>query len=245
MNKLIKLSDIAKASQSLVGNKAYRLSLLNQAGIKTSDFFVIPTSITNIDNAITQEINNYLAVNPDIHYAVRSSATCEDGSSASFAGQFTSYLSLTAEEVILAIKKVWESAQSETIKEYCSYHNIDLSVIKMAVIVQQMVSADKGGVVFTRDVFQDRNLIVIEAAKGLGEQVVSGVVDSDKYVLDKKQGKVLEGVLGFQKSILSKSEVRQIWELALRVEKLLGSPQDIEWAIQGKQLYILQTRPIT
>lgn len=245
MKKLIPHTNIDSEHQSLVGNKALRLAQLAREGIATAPFCVIPNSIKEMSPAIAKQISEKLYSNPSTFYAVRSSANCEDGITASFAGQFESYLSLKAKEVIPAIKQCWSSARRDTVVSYCHYHKLDPNRIKMAVMVQQMIKADKGGVIFTHDVFSDRNAIIIEATEGLGEQVVSGSVDSQKYVLDKTTSDPLECILGFAPSVLSTKELDQLFETALKIEKLYNKPQDIEWAIQNNKLYILQTRPLT
>lgn len=245
MSKLIPLSKITPKHKTVVGNKAYRLAQLHQAQIVTAEFYVIPSSISRIDQELKSDLNKILSQKPNIKYAVRSSANCEDGITASFAGQFTSYLSLTKNQVIPAIKKCWQSATTKAVKQYCLYQNIDPSVIKMAVIIQEMVEADKGGVMFTRDIFNDQDNLIIEAVAGLGEQVVSGTVNSDKYVVNKSNGTVIKSVLNDSEPILTKSEINDLAKLGLKIEKLFGSTQDIEWAIHQNKLFVLQSRPIT
>lgn len=245
MSRLIPLSKITASHKAVIGNKAYHLAELHQARIVTAEFHVIPSSVSQIDQELKVDISQLLSKKSSVKYAVRSSANCEDGVSASFAGQFTSYLSLTKNEVIPAIKKCWNSVTTEAVKQYCTYQNLDLKVIKMAVMIQEMVEADKGGVMFTRDVFHNKNNVVIEAVAGLGEQVVSGTVNSDKYVVSKSSCKIIQTTLNDSKPVLTISEIRQLTELGLKIEKLFASTQDIEWAIHQDQIYILQSRPIT
>ena len=177
--------------------------------------------------------------------AVRSSASCEDQVNSSFAGQFTSYLSVPQDQVLSAVKKCFQSVFNQQVLMYCFYHKVDFSLIKMAVIIQKMIKAEKGGVIFTKDVFQNGNRVIIESARGLGEKVVSGLTNSEKIVFSKKTGKMIEGVIGFNKAVLSIQEAKKLFNLALKIEKIFGQPQDIEWAIEKDQIYILQTRPIT
>lgn len=244
MNKLISHTNITPQHQSLVGNKALRLAQIARAGITTAPFFVIPASADITSPDLVEKISARLNLEPPIRYAVRSSANCEDGNTASFAGQFESYLSLSAEDVISAIGQCRLSAKRDSVVAYCRYHKLDPCKIKMAVIVQHMISADKGGVIYTHDIFSKRNAVVIEAVKGLGEQVVSGAVDSQKYVLDRTTAKPLERFLDSSPSVLSAKELDQLFHTTKKIEQLFKSPQDIEWAILKDELFILQSRPL-
>ena len=178
--------------------------------------------------------------------AIRSSANCEDSGLASFAGQFTSFLSVDKNDLLSAVKQCLAAVFNQQVLMYCSYHQVNFSDIKMAVIIQKMINADKGGVIFTKDVFNhSKNKLIIEAAQGLGENVVSGLVNPQKLIFDKKTEKIIEGFQGSDQPILTPKEAKQLFRLSLKIEKLFGSPQDIEWAIENNQIYILQSRPIT
>ena len=177
--------------------------------------------------------------------AIRSSATCEDQANSSFAGQFESYLSVLKDQVFEAIEKCFQSVFKEQVLMYCLYHKVDFSAIKMAVIVQKMIKAEKGGVIFTNDVFEGSNNLVIEATKGLGENVVSGRVNSQRIIFSKIDKRPIEGVIGFEKPVLSLKEAKKFFQIGLKVEKVFKQPQDIEWAVKKDKIYILQSRPIT
>jgi pyruvate,water dikinase len=114
----------------------------------------------------------------------------------------------------------------------------------MAVVVQAMVAAEKAGVVFTVDPVQRRrDQMIIEAVFGLGEQVVSGEVTPDHYVVD-RDGAVKREHLA-SRGVLDHDELRELAALGRRLEEHFGSPQDVEWAIEAARVYLLQSRPIT
>jgi pyruvate,water dikinase len=176
--------------------------------------------------------------------AVRSSACAEDSEAASYAGQQDTFLHVEgAEEVCRRVVDCWASFFSERAVFYRTQKG-SLDDLEMAVVVQSMVEAEKAGVVFTVDPVQRRrDRIVVEAVFGLGEQVVSGEVTPDHYVLDRAGTVVREHLVNG--GVLTADELRRLAELGGRLQDHFGSPQDIEWAIAGGQLYLLQSRPVT
>jgi pyruvate,water dikinase len=176
--------------------------------------------------------------------AVRSSACAEDGEDASYAGQQETYLFVTTlEEVLTRVVDCWLSFFSERAVFYRE-HKGDLDDIAMAVVVQQMVDATKAGVMFTVDpVNRRRDRLVVEAAPGIGEHVVSGEVTPDYYTLDRK-GTVKRSRI-VDEQVLSASELADLAAMGLRLAELNGTPQDIEWAYDDRGLHLLQSRPIT
>ncbi|OGD52566.1 hypothetical protein A3J78_00015 [Candidatus Beckwithbacteria bacterium RBG_13_35_6] len=179
-------------------------------------------------------------------YAVRSSANFEDGVNCSFAGLFDTFLGVSKDNLMDAIKRCYASIFSLQVLTYCLYNKLDFSQIKMAVIIQKMVEAEKGGVIFTSNIFNHKeNQIVIEAAKGLGEKVVSGLVNPQRLIFNKATGRCINGQIGMQKQVLNFNEAFKLFKLALKIEKLFSSPQDIEWAIEKGKIYVLQSRQIT
>ena len=203
--------------------------------------------------------------------AVRSSATAEDTAQFSFAGMFESFLNVSGtDELIEAIKKCWAS----TFGARVLYYRISQGMpgeMPVAAIVQRMVNSDKSGVMFTTDPStRDSSRMVIEAAWGLGESVVQGAVTPDWHVLDKKSLAVLsttiaekEFLLTWDESsksnkrvelpgdprakapVLTASELQTLGTLARRAEEHYGKPQDLEFAIEGSEVYLTQSRPIT
>lgn len=188
-----------------------------------------------------QELYDALPAGP---VAVRSSACAEDGDDASYAGQQETYLFVeTFEEVLARVVDCWLSFFSE---RACWYrrHKGSLDDVNMAVVVQQMVDATKAGVMFTADpVTGRRDRVVVEAALGVGEHVVSGEVTPDYYALDRKGALKKSRVVDQQ--VMEEDELAELVRLGLHVAELNGCPQDIEWAVDGNGLHMLQSRPVT
>ena len=179
-----------------------------------------------------------------VSVAVRSSACAEDGTEASYAGQQETYLFVeTFDEVVEKVVECWLSFFSERALFY-RQHKGDMDDIQMAVVVQQMVDADKAGVMFTVDpVNHRRDRVVVEAARGVGEHVVSGEVTPDYYTLDRKG--MLKKARVVDEQVLSTSELADLVKMGLHLADLNGCPQDIEWAYDSTGLYMLQSRPVT
>ncbi len=204
-----------------------------------------------------------------VYVAVRSSATAEDLPTASFAGQQSTYLNIFGEkEVVKAVKDCWASLFEPRAIFYRVQNNFEHMKVGLAAVVQMMVQSEKAGVVFTVDpITQDRNLISIEAAYGLGEVVVSGSITPDTYNVDKNTFKIVkkyvvkqpwmlvkiegknqhaeikEEMQGNQK--LSDLEIKDLAKICAKIEQHYGFPQDIEYAFEKGNLYIVQSRPIT
>jgi pyruvate,water dikinase len=205
----------------------------------------------------------------DVLVAVRSSATSEDAASTSFAGMHETITNvLGARALVDAIKACFASAYGARVLAYRKIQKMTEEPA-IAVVVQQMVSSARSGVMFTADPSTgDRSRIVIEAAFGLGEVVVGGQVEPDTYVVAKEGSRVVDVHIGrkaFQivrggdgreqrialrdeeafTRVLSDELLRSLAALALSVEKHYGAPQDLEWAEQNGSLFLVQTRPIT
>ncbi|MBI4285085.1 MAG: hypothetical protein HY670_04180 [Chloroflexi bacterium] len=172
-------------------------------------------------------------------FAVRSSALSEDSARASFAGEFETVLSVRSdEEIRAAINTVRSSRNSERVKAYSQAQGIP-AVHEMAVTVQRMIPAEIAGVLFTADpVAGDRNRMVGNYVHGLGDKLVSGESESIDFTIERLKYKY-NGPSELERF------ARRFYKLATRLEKELGCPQDIEWAISENSLYILQSRPIT
>ncbi|MGD8462223.1 MAG: PEP/pyruvate-binding domain-containing protein [Anaerolineae bacterium] len=199
--------------------------------------------------------------------AVRSSATVEDLPDLSFAGQQDTFLNVVGDQALLdAMVRCWSSLWTARAISYRIRHGVAQRDLALAVVVQSMVDSDVSGVLFTANPLTGkRNQTVIEATFGLGELLVSGQVEPDRYVVDRR-GHILERRLG-QKESLVRSEagggttrqagasssaqalpdeaIGTVAQLGHRIAESMGSPQDIEWARAGDSLYILQSRPIT
>jgi pyruvate, water dikinase len=179
-----------------------------------------------------------------ISVAVRSSARAEDSDVASYAGQQETYLNVIGGDAVCArVLDCWASFFSERALFYRSRKG-SLNDLGMAVVVQKMLNPRKSGVCFTADpVNHRRDRMIIEAVFGLGEPIVSGQVTPDHYVID-RLGNVKREQIVHQR-VLEQREIRQLAEMGVELTRRFGSPQDIEWAIEGDQLYLLQSRPVT
>ena len=205
----------------------------------------------------------------DVAVAVRSSATAEDLPGASFAGQQETYLNITSPEGVLsAVQQCWSSLWTARALEYRSHQGISANAVSLAVVVQQMVPATAAGILFTANpVTGMRDEVVINAAWGLGEVIVSGQVNPDTITVKKATGTVKQVVIGNktimtvpveggttesavdatmrQEAVLTSGQIGQLTTLGRDIEQHFSAPQDIEWAIAGEQIFILQARPIT
>ena len=207
--------------------------------------------------------------------AVRSSATAEDLPEASFAGQQSTYLNVQGEDnVVAAVQNCWASLFEPRAIFYRNEHGFDHLKVGIAVVVQSMVQSEVSGVVFTAEpLSRNDRRIIIEAAYGLGEAVVSGELTPDLYLLDKDNLEILERKVVEQEwqlvrnpasrgerrsnirsalpperqhqQKLTDAEIVQLATIAKTIESLYGAPQDIEWAKEGGKIFIVQTRPIT
>ena len=182
--------------------------------------------------------------------AVRSSATAEDLPAHSFAGQYDTILEVRSlEQCSQAVKQCWASLWTERAFTYRAQNEIDHARVKMAVIVQEQVDAEWAGVAFTaHPINGSPSHIVVEACPGLGEALVSGRVEPNRYVLRKKnlcllQRRLLHG--NEQNITLQQKTIRKLARIARRIEKRFGCAQDIEWALARERIYILQARPVT
>ncbi|MBB5802375.1 pyruvate,water dikinase [Saccharothrix ecbatanensis] len=169
--------------------------------------------------------------------AVRSSATAEDLPDLSFAGQHDTFLDVTGDDVLDAVKRCWASLWTERAIAYRARNGI--TDVALAVVVQEMVPADAAGVLFTANpVTGARTESVVNAAPGLGEALVGGTVTPDEYV-------VTSGVVRRSGDLLSDAEVLELAGLGERIQDLYGMPMDVEWAVVGGRISVLQARPIT
>ena len=201
--------------------------------------------------------------------AVRSSATAEDLSNASFAGQQESYLNLRGEQALLvAVKRCWSSLWTARALDYRTRQNIDPSSVSLAVVVQAMVLAEAAGILFTANPMSGaRDEIVLNAAWGLGEAIVGGLVTPDQVVVDKATGAIKQITMSEKAimtvptatgteereveaskrraQVLNAAQVAELAKLGAAIESHYGLPQDIEWCSLNSTFYIVQARPIT
>ncbi len=177
--------------------------------------------------------------------AVRSSAAEEDNIEHSFAGQFESFLSVPAGEVPEKLAAVWRSAAEQRIVTYRAERGLARAQSVPAVIVQRMVDAEAAGVAFSADpVSGRRDLCLVSAVRGLGDQLVAGRSEGDTFDVD-GDGRIVRRRLANTSASLSDEQVRRVAELARQMQGHFGHSQDIEWAFAKDVLYLLQSRAIT
>jgi len=178
-------------------------------------------------------------------YAVRSSATAEDLPAASFAGQQDSYLNVIGQPAILKhISRCWASLFTERAVAYRLQHGFDHRKVHMAVVVQKMLFPRAAGILFTADpVTGNRKVESIEAVFGLGEALVSGLVNTDGYKV--RDGQVIEKAIRQDRPVLTDAQIVRLARLGRQIEGHFGQPQDIEWCLVEDDFNIVQSRPIT
>ncbi|OPY34158.1 MAG: putative phosphoenolpyruvate synthase [Methanomassiliicoccales archaeon PtaU1.Bin124] len=199
-------------------------------------------------------------------WAVRSSAIAEDLADASFAGQQDTYLNVRPDSVMEHVRRCWASYWNERAVTYRHDNQVPQLRTGIAVLVQRMVTADRSGIMFTRDPVDGKEEVIIEASFGLGEAIASGIVTPDRYVCG-ENGKVRQRQVNRkQKAVflaenkmepveleearqnvaaLNDHEAEGIAALGKRLETHFGTPQDVEWAMEGGKVFLLQSRPIT
>jgi phosphohistidine swiveling domain-containing protein len=285
MNEFV-INTKEESEMELVGGKALNISQLSRKRFvipegfcittKAYDFFMEFNSISEEDAEICDRIRKgiippllaeaicnayhmYLNGSP---CAVRSSSPLEDLENASFAGQYESFLNVKGEDALLdAVKECWASLWGQSVVEYRKRMGISEN-IKMAVLVQEMVSATASGVLFTED------QMILEAVWGLGNMLVGGKVIPDHFTVEREGFNVVERKISYKEMmslisfdggvevtevseqardtpVLEDNQIRELCVLGTRVEKLFNCPQDIEWALCSDKFVLLQARPIT
>lgn len=202
-------------------------------------------------------------------YAVRSSATAEDLEDASFAGMYDTFLNtIGSESVMSRVRDVWTSYYAGRAISYRQQQGIPHGSGSMAVLVMELVDSEAGGVIFTRDPRDGTEQIIVNVALGLGEGVVSGVAQSDSFTLDSdsleiisrnvidKERMFVPGITGSigrepvpaeKRSVaaLSDEQILAVAQIAMTIKETAGDDRDIEFAVDGETVHILQSRPIT
>lgn len=224
---------------------------------------------TAVPEDIAEAVVRYLAKLGDKDaYAVRSSATAEDLPTASFAGQQDTYLNVIGKEAVLKhISKCWASLFTDRAVIYRLQNGFDHSKVHLSVVIQKMVFPQAAGILFTADpITFNRKVVSIDAGFGLGEALVSGLVNADNYkvrdgrIIDKKisakkleihalkEGGTEERKLAAERQnaqTLTDGQILELERIGRTIEAYFGRPQDIEWCLSENNFFIVQSRPIT
>ena len=273
--ELVWLGDVAAHDPLLTGGKAAALSRLAAGFrvppgfVLTTEAFERSPELTAaiLEAAYTRLGQIVGAEAPRV--AVRSSAVDEDGAATSFAGQHETYLNLVGvEQVVGAVVRCWESARSERALGYRVHHGLATSEPTLAVLVQQLVPADVSAVVFSANPLTGaRDEVVINASWGLGESIVGGTTTPDTIVVRRSDLAVVRHTVGEKRRMtvsvpggtrevevsallrnrlaVSDEQIAAMARLAIALEETAGHPVDVECAIAGGELFLLQSRPIT
>ena len=223
------LREVGLDDLSRVGRKAATLGELSRAGFPVPDgIVVLPEDSPAEIVAAIREMSG--------PFAVRSSGIAEDTDDASFAGLYETVLNVSAAQVADAVTRVRASGSSQRVAAYAGSEQS-----AMPVLVQRLVKADVAGVAFTADpVRGDRDVTLVSAVSGLGERLVSGQANPEEWVV-----RGVDAHPSSDPKLLDAARARRVAELARRVEQRFGVSQDVEWAMVGDELYLLQARPMT
>ncbi len=242
----------------------------HSAGAGLQALFAAAALPPNVLVALREAYATLIAQVGTIAVAVRSSATLEDLQDASFAGLYETLLNMEGEESMAeAVRRCYGSLWSAQAIQYRRERGVNQTALQMAVVVQRMAPTEASGVAFTADPLSgDRERIVINAAWGLGQGIAQGDVGGDTYVLDKSTYRVLDRTTGDKPQqwlavagggvekhavdpgrrgipCLDDDMAAMVGRLAMAAERLLGGPQDVEWAAVSGLVHLLQSRPIT
>jgi phosphohistidine swiveling domain-containing protein len=247
MDLVVTLAQAARLGPHVVGAKAANLGQLADRGLPVPPGVVVtPAGLARWEQAAGELATAVVGLGAELgvdRFAVRSSGIAEDLADASFAGQYETLLDVPLDAVADAVRRVAASASADRVAAYQRAHGTAAAGSPpMAVLVQPMIAAEAAGVAFTANpVTGDRDQVVVTAVRGLGERLVAGEAVGDEWVVHDQQitpRRVSE-------QALTAEQTRAVAALARRVETVLGSPQDIEWAIADGRLWLLQARPMT
>ncbi|TSC94521.1 MAG: Uncharacterized protein Athens101410_777 [Parcubacteria group bacterium Athens1014_10] len=264
-DKFLEETDLGVEIEAIMHNLNYQnIKVVDKISNKIKDLIndaLFPSDIAE------EILKAYLKLNVK-YAAVRSSATAEDSSIASWAGELESYLNVSKENLLDSVKKCWASLFTPRALFYRFERKLNKTKISVAVVVQKMIQSEIAGICFTaHPVTKDYGQMVIEAGWGLGESVVGGKITPDTYVIHKGSWKILDKNISKQemmivkdknaniekdvpkskqeKQKLSDNKILQLAKLCQKIENHYKKPQDIEWALSKNKLYIVQSRPIT
>jgi pyruvate,water dikinase len=268
MSFLKSLEQLTDAEFPAVGGKVANCARLKAAGFPVPDGFVLLASSDALDVDGARLAAHVRPFAPDTLFAVRSSASDEDGDGHSFAGVHETLLNVPISSLPSAIEKCWQSMRSSAALQYRRSRGLATSSIRTSIFVQEMAVSHAAGVAFTIDpVNGETGEMLISAAWGLGEAVTSGVVEPDEIRVRKSDGEVLAYRRGDKAvslqcrdgawrtvenspaeraaAVLNEAQLSELVALLRRIEQFYDAPQDVEWCHDGSRFYVLQSRPVT
>ena len=232
---VVRLDALADIGREHAGGKAVELAAMMRAGERVPDGFVILCGAPIHSAALRSRVGALVEQLGAPRVAVRSSARTEDGQHSSCAGLFETKLDVPPPGVLAAVAAVLDSAERG-----------GLLAADMAVIVQPMIDAQQSGVCFSVDPVGSRSQMLIEAVDGLGEALVSGEVTPRRYRIDRDNFTVRGDPPKEPISApVDPRHLRELAEIALRLEESTGGPVDLEWALCHGAVHLLQCRPVT
>ena len=268
-----------EAFKRIIGESPTVDKLLDQLSLLTAEDRDKILALGNEIRKVIEEITIPKDINEEITerlkqpgeknaYAVRSSATAEDLPTASFAGQQDTYLNIIGKDDILKhVSKCWASLFTERAIMYRIQNGFDHRKVYLSVVVQKMILPEVAGILFTADpVTSSRKILSIDAGFGLGEAMVSGLVNADNYKV--RNGKITDKKISTKKlavyalpnggtkqqeidpgrqddQALTDEQILKLGQTGRRIEEHFGLPQDIEWCLEDGTFYIVQSRPVT
>lgn len=241
---LIPLQNIEPADESLVGGKALNCARLRRAGFPVPDGLVLTATVsgTDVDGIVDHEWFRAWPIGQ--RFAVRSSGIGEDAAGHSFAGIHETFLNVERPGISSAVQACLASTRSEQARTYRASHGL-VDDARAAVLIQPMIAAVVSGVAFTVHPVSGAQELVIDAAPGLGDALVSGRIEPDHYRLQKADGRLIERTVVEGRAPLSDQTLSDLASVLRRVEQHYGVPQDVEWTVDAETLWVLQSRPVT
>lgn len=240
MKYIFSFKEASEEVMALCGGKGASLARLTKMGLPVPEGYVItaPAFEKEIVSEALRELEGLISgLSDKFTYAVRSSALCEDGENASFAGAYETVTDVRREDIISAVKKVISSADSIRVKKYAESSGAESGGI--AVVIQRFVRPEFAGVVFTADPISGNSAVMTgNYVRGEGEALVSGEKNAEEFSFD-AMNFAYKGNAEFERY------AKRLFNYCARIRDGYGKPMDIEWAVSGGKVYILQARPVT
>ena len=230
MSSVVKLQNAQ--DPSVFGGKAFNLARLLNANLPVPGGLAVGLDSFTVAGELNSDAKKFIydGLDKNSLYAVRSSALAEDAENASWAGQFETFLDVSAKDVVYKVEECHSSAKAR-VKAYAE--DKEISDFNIAVVIQKMLHPAYAGVLFTKDPITNEDHMITEYVEGLGEELVSGRADPKQFII----GKDDDNQAPFN--------VTELAELGSKAQKVFGKPQDIEWVWADNKVWLVQARPIT